>query len=386
MSAIPVLVLGGYGAFGSRLSRLLAAAPTLLVHVAGRRREAAERCVREIGERTAPAVLDRDDPAAVEAFLRAHRPRVVLDATGPFQGRDHRLPELVASHGAHWLDLADAREYVVGIGRLHEHARAHDVLVTSGASTLPALSVAVVDQLLDDLDALESISIGLSPGLRSPRGRATIRSILSYCGRPIPGVAGGKRVVRRGWGDLRRHRYPAPVGGRWLSNVDAPDLEILAQRYYGVDTLEVQAGLELSVLHLGLSFASALVARGWVRGLDGTAGIARHAAGWLQPFGSDAGAMHVTVRGAHAGRRVARHWALVGERGDGPFVPASVASGLAKRLCDVPGYAPLPARGAAPCVGLVQVEDVLRELAGRAVRVVQRDELLDSVPPPGAGR
>lgn len=376
MSPTPVLVLGGYGAFGTRLTRLLAAAPTLTVHVAGRHLDAAERACREIGERTSPVALDRDAPAAIEAFLRAHAPRVVIDATGPFQGRDHRLPELVASHGAHWLDLADAREYVTGIGRLHEHARAHDVLITSGASTLPALSVAVVDRLLDDLDALDSISIGLSPGLRSPRGLATIRSILSYCGRPIPGVVGGQPAVRRGWGDLGRYRYPPPVGGRWLSNVDVPESEILAQRYPGVNTLELRAGLELSVLHLGLSFASALVARGWLRSLEPAAGTARRVAGLLHPLGTHAGAMHVLVRGARAGRRVARHWVLVAEKGDGPFVPASVASVLTKRLCAVPGYEPLPARGAAPCVGLVQVEDVLRELAGRAVRVVQRDEPL----------
>jgi hypothetical protein len=377
MSAATVLVLGGYGAFGTRVTKLLATAPGLAVHVAGRHLDAAQRLCASVGERTVPAAIDRDAPAVVEAFLRDRRPRVVVDATGPFQGRDYRIPELVAAHGAHWIDLADAREYVTGIVRLHEHARAHGVLITSGASTLPALSVAVVDRLLDDLDALDSISIGLSPGLRSPRGPATIRSILSWCGRPIPGVAGGQPVVRRGWGDLRRYRYPPPVGGRWLSNVDVPEVEILARRYPGVDRLELQAGLELSVLHLGLSFASALVARGWLRGLEPAAGVARRVAGLLHPLGSHAGAMHVVVRGARAGRRVARHWALVAERGDGPFVPAAVASVLTKRLCDVPGYEPLPARGAAPCVGLVQVEDVLRELAGRAVRVVQRDEPLD---------
>lgn len=376
MTRWPILVLGGYGAFGLRLSQLLAAAPELAVHVAGRHLEAARRACAGLGEHAHPVVLDRDAPEAVEALLRELRPRVVVDATGPFAGRDYGLPERVARHGAHWIDLADSRAYVTGISRVHAHARTHDVLVTSGASTLPAISVAVVDRLLDDLDAVESISIGLSPGLRSPRGPATIRSILAYCGRPIPGVVGGREVVRRGWGDLSRHRYPAPVGGRWLSNVDVPEAEILAQRYPGVDTLELKAGLESSVLHLGLSFASALVARGWLGSLVPAAGIARRLADLLHPFGSHAGAMHVLVTGARNGRRIARHWVLVAERGDGPYVPAAVASVLVKRLCSVPGYAPLDARGAAPCVGLVSLEEVLRELGGRAIRVVQHDEAL----------
>jgi hypothetical protein len=354
-----VLVLGGYGAFGTRLVRLLLQAPGLVVHVAGRRHGAAERaCSALDAARARPVALDRDSPAALTEFLREQQPAVFVDATGPFHDRDHSVPALVGGHGAHWIDLADSREYVTGIASLDAFARERGVLIASGASTFPALSVAVVDRLLDDLDSLESIEIGLSPGLRSPRGRATVLSLLRSCGRPMPGVAGGAAVLRPGWGDLRRHRYPAPVGGRWLSNVDLPDVAVLAERYAGVDDLRVQAGLELSVLHLGLSFASLLVA----------------AATLLQPFGSAAGAMHVTVRGGRDGRSIARHWTLVAERGDGPYVPAAPASVLVKRLCGVEGHAPLAARGAGPCVGMLDLDELLRELAGRAVRVVRSDE------------
>jgi hypothetical protein len=377
MESRSVLVLGGYGAFGTRLTRLLTTSDSLLVHVAGRRRDAAERACAALGtERARPLALDRDATDAVAAFVRESGVRVVVDAVGPFQGRDYRLPGAVAAAGAHWIDLADARGYVTGIGCLHDQARANGVLVTSGASTVPALSVAVVDRLLDDLDALESISIGITPGHRGPRGLATIRSVLSYCGKPIPAVAGGRATTARGWGGLRRHRYAAPVGGRWLSNVDLPDLDVLAQRYPGLDSLQLQAGLELSVLHLGLSLLSACVARGWIAGLEPWAATMKRAADLLHGFGSSNGAMHVTVRGGRRGRRVARHWTLVAENDDGPYVPATASSILVKRLCGAAGYAPLEARGAAPCVGLVSLDEFLRELAGRAIRVEQRDEAL----------
>lgn len=375
MDSASILVLGGYGAFGTRLVRLLTASE-LVVHVAGRRREAAERACAALGtERVRPVVLDRDAVDAIVAFVRETRVRVVIDAVGPFQGRDHRLPEAVAAAGAHWIDLADAREYVGGIGRLHEHARSHGVLVASGASTVPALSVAVVDRLLDDLDALESISIGITPGHRGPRGLSTVRSVLSYCGKRIPAVAGGQATTTRGWGGLRRHRYPAPVGARWLSNVDLPDVDVLARRYPGLDSLQLQAGLELTPLHLGLSLLSAFVARGWIASLEPWAASMKRAADLLHAFGSTNGAMHVTVCGGRGGRRIARHWTLVAENDDGPFIPATAASVLAKRLCGVAGYAPLEARGAAPCVGLVSLDEFLRELAGRAIRVEQRDEV-----------
>jgi hypothetical protein len=372
-----VLVLGGYGAFGTRVCELLARAPDLTIHVAGRRLGAAEAAARRLGRPAVHAVaLDRDVAADVAAFLRAARPRVVVDAAGPFQGRDYRFPELVAAHGAHSIDLADDRAYVSGIAVLDEQARARDVLVTSGASTVPALSVAVVDRLMENLDALESIEVGISPGQRSPRGPATIRSLLSYCGKPIPAVAPAHRAVRRGWGDLSRHRYPPPVGGRWLSNVDLPDIALLPQRYPGVESIELRAGLELSVLHHGLSLLSALVARGWIASLAPASRLLRGVAAALDGCGSDCGAMHVTLRGRRGGQRFARHWTIMTQDNHGPYIAATAASVLAKRLCEVPGYAPLPLRGARPCIGLVTLEEFLRELAGFAIRTIMSDELL----------
>jgi saccharopine dehydrogenase-like NADP-dependent oxidoreductase len=372
-----VLVLGGYGAFGTRVCQLLARAPELAIHVAGRRLGAAEAATRRLGVASAQAVaLDRDRPDDVAAFLRAHRPRVMIDAVGPFQGRDYRLPELAAAHGVHAIDLADDRTYVTGITALDARARARGVLITSGASTAPALTMAVVDRLLENLDALESIDVGISPGHRSPRGRSTIRSILSYCGKPIPAVERAHRAARRGWGDLTRHRYPPPVGGRWLSNVDLPEIALLPQRFPGVESIALRAGLELSVLHLGLSFLSALVAHGMISSLVPASRVLQGVAASLHPFGSDAGAMHVTVRGIRAGQRFARHWAIVAEDDHGPYIPAAPASVLAKRLCGVSGYSPLATRGALPCVGLVTLEEFLHELSGFTIRTVMRDEVL----------
>jgi hypothetical protein len=372
-----VLVLGGYGAFGTRVCQLLARAPGLAIHVAGRRLDAAQAATGRLGVAGAEAVaLDCDRPDDIATFLRTRRPRVVIDAVGPFQGRDYRLPALAAAHGVHSIDIADDRAYVTGITTLDARARAHDVLITSGASTVPALTVAVVDRQLENLDALESIDVGISPGHRTPGGLSTIRSILSYCGKPIPAVARAHRAARRGWGDLGRHRYPPPVGGRWLSNVDLPDIVLLPQRYPGVESVELRAGLELSVLHLGLSFLSALVAHGLIRSLVPASRVLQGVVLALHPLGSDVGAMHVTVRGTRSGQRFARHWAIVAEEDHGPYIPAAAASVLAKRLCEVSGYSPLATRGALPCVGLVTLDEFLHELSGFAIRTVMRDERL----------
>jgi len=372
-----VLVLGGYGAFGRRLCRLLAGSPEIPVFVAGRRLDAARAACRELGLAEHAAVaLDRQLAGEASAVLRRLRPAVVVDAAGPFQGRNYGFAAQVAALGIHVVDLADDRTYVTGIGGLDAPARAAGVLVTSGASTVPALSVAVVDYLREGLESVESIDVGISPGHRGPRGEATVRAVLANCGKSIPAVAPAHRTVRQGWGDLTRHRYPRPVGARWLSNVDVPDIALLPARCPGVATITLRAGLELSVLHLGLSLASQLVALGWVRSLEPATGLCRAIAAALNFAGSDAGAMHVTLVGRRGAARLARHWTLVAEAGDGPFVPASAASAIAKRLCAAAGYAPLDVRGARPCVGLLSLEDLVRELRGRAIRTVMSETRL----------
>ena len=378
-----VLALGGYGAFGTRLSTLLARSPDLPIFIAGRRLHAAEALARKLRPAAVHAVaLDRDAPDTIAAFLREKRPTTVIDAVGPFQGRDYRLPELAAMHGAHSLDLADDRTYVAGITALADKARSRDVLIVSGASTVPALSGAVVDRLLEQLDTLESIDIGLSPGNKSPRGLSTVRSVMSYCGKAVPAVARAHLATRRGWGGLVLHRYPAPVGRRWLSNVDVPETALLPLRYPGIESIETRAGLELGVLHLGLSVLSAFVARGLIKSLVPWSRALKLAASSLHAFGSDAGAMHVVVEGSRDGRRYRRHWAIVTEHDHGPFIPVTAASVLAKRLSRVSGYAPLPERGARPCLGLVGLDEFMRELDGYAIRTVMYDEQLPDRPAP----
>ena len=92
-----------------------------------------------------PVALDCSDDLAAE--LRWLDAGVVVHAAGPFQGQDYAVARACIEARAHYVDLADARGYVCGIGALDEAARRSDVLVVSGASSVPALSSAVVDML-----------------------------------------------------------------------------------------------------------------------------------------------------------------------------------------------------------------------------------------------
>lgn len=137
-----VLVLGGYGGFGGRISRRLAAAGHEVI-VAGRD-EAKARAFCGGDTALVPALVDR---VAIAKALAEHMPDTVVDASGPFQVMDYVVPRACIEAGVHYLDIADGRAFVCGIAELNAEAKAAGVIVISGASSVPALSGAVVRQL-----------------------------------------------------------------------------------------------------------------------------------------------------------------------------------------------------------------------------------------------
>ncbi|MCY0152146.1 saccharopine dehydrogenase NADP-binding domain-containing protein [Hoeflea alexandrii] len=99
-----VVVLGGYGVFGSRLAELLVRDGHDVV-VAGRSLSKAQALSGRLGCK-ALAVDVRREPDA----LFAGSPDVVVDAVGPFQTYGHDpyvIPRLCIEHGADYLDLSD---------------------------------------------------------------------------------------------------------------------------------------------------------------------------------------------------------------------------------------------------------------------------------------
>ena len=359
-----VLVIGGYGFFGRRLVERLSLQAGLHVIVAGRSAERAAALASELRP-TSIATLDSVALDAMSddfpAWLDRLRARAVVHTSGPFQGQDYRVALACTAAGVHYIDLADGRDFVAGITAVDVAATAAGVCVLSGASSVPALSSAAVDELTRGWRRVAAIDIGISPGNRTERGLSTVRAVLSYCGRPIPHSDG---TVLTGWLRLRLHRYPAPVRWRPLSPVDVPDLMLLPGRYPGRPRVRLGAGLELLPLHLGAN-AMALAGRlGLVRDWSVHADRLKRWSDRFIRFGTDAGAMHVTARGLDAqGRRAHRTWTLVATHGDGPWVPTLAAAALVRKLAA--GQAPAP--GARPCVGELTLEDFARETEGRHI-------------------
>lgn len=374
MAEFSVVVLGGYGLFGSRIVGRLARERGWRVVVAGRDRAAAARLCdalrrssRTVAE-LAPLACDAHSPD-LHDILRAEQAQLVINTCGPFQGQDYAVARAALAAAAHYIDLADARNFVAAFDTLDADARRCGKLAVCGASTVPSLSAAVVDRYHGEFARLDTIDIGISPGNRTPRGLATVAAILGYVGRPLPWRENGRPREVAGWQRLQRWRYPAPVGPRWLAACDVPDLDLFPRRYPQLRALRFRAGLELKRLHFGLWLLSWLVRARLIRHLDRHAGWLKSTSELFAGSGSDAGAMHVDLQGVDVdGKALRVVWQLVAEQGDGPEIPATAAVLLARKLA----RGQLSERGAMPCLGLFTLQEFVDELAGYAIGIELR--------------
>jgi hypothetical protein len=364
VSARVVTVLGGYGIFGGRVAEALARDQICRVRIVGRSAKIGRNFAHRVGAEFYPCILD-DREARRRAIDGSF---LVIHAAGPFQGADYQVAEQCIKAGAHYLDLSDAREFVAGIGRLDDDASERRLMVVSGVSSTPAITSAMIAELVPEFARIDEIHTALSPGNQNPRGAATIAAVLSYLGRRIRVWRDGQWVERPGWGDAERLLFPPPVGRRRVYNCDVPELELFPTTF-GARTVRFSAGLELNPLNYLLSVC-ALQSRAF--GLDFT----RNARFFLKvslmlfPWGTTNGALAIWLRGLdHVGGRIERRIALVTDY-DGPATPSSAAVVLSRKiLANGP-----PRVGAFPCVGMVSLGELLAYLTPLGIWCAQGSE------------
>jgi len=281
-----------------------------------------------------------------------------VDAAGPFQGASLHLAKAAIVARSHYIDLADARDFVAAIPRLDAAAREANVLLASGASTTPALSHAALDQLVAGWRGIDRIEVAISPGNRQPRGLSVVQAILASAGRPIRVFRDGGWKTATGMSMLTRRRMPG-LGRRWLFLVETPDLDLIPERFMPRKAAIVRAGLELGLLHLGVWALSKLVAAQLLPSLVPLARPLRAVAEWFRPFGHRRGGMTVDAVGIDAvGQSVSATWSLSAEQ-DGPNVPVLPALALIRALA----ARRIERRGAMACVGLLSLADINQEFA-----------------------
>lgn len=351
-----VLIVGGAGVFGSRLARSLRETTDAQLILAGRSLDRAKAAMRETGAHEA-IVLDRD--TATAAQVHAVGADLVIDAAGPFQGANLSFARAVIEVGANYLDLADARDFVATFPSLDALARQRGVFALSGASSTPALTHAVLDELCAGWRRVDIVRAGIAPANKMDRGPAVMKAILSWVGAPVRVFEDGAWHERSGWSDCGVIDVPQ-LGRRRFALVETPDLDLIPTRYNTRDTAWFMAGLELPLMQRGMEVVGAFRRWGVLRSAAPCAEILRRAGNLLLPFGSDRGGMIVEALGRDGDDqpRYAR-WSMFAPNGEGPNTPTFAALAMARKYL---AGEPI-AGGARACVGLLTLDDFAPDFA-----------------------
>jgi saccharopine dehydrogenase-like NADP-dependent oxidoreductase len=205
-SAKRVIVLGGLGQFGRTAAELLRNLGIEPV-IASRRGKAQLR-------------VDADDAASVRTALRAGD--IVIDTAGPFHSRSLALAGAAISMGFDLIDLNDDLDYAERMLTLGARIEAGGIRVLSSASSVSAVSAAVVRR--SGVESPVRVSAFLAPATRHTANAGTARSLIRSVGRPIRIFRDGKLQIIKGWKEARSLVMPEPlekVAGRLFESADA---------------------------------------------------------------------------------------------------------------------------------------------------------------------
>lgn len=350
-----VLIIGGYGNFGQRIAELLAREPDCQLIIGGRDVNKGTQLTRILKTRTPAEAVHLDIHQGLDEALKRIAPTIVIHTSGPYQGQDYHVARICIEHGCHYIDLADARAFVSGIGVLHQQAAEKGVLVCAGASSVPALSSAIIDEYADEFASLDSVRYGISTAQRTGRGLATTSAVLSYAGKPFTTLVNNELKYVYGWLGLSFRKF-WKLNHRPMGNCDIPDLDLFPKAYPSLSNVQFQAGLEMKFIHTTLFMLSWLVRLKMVSSLQPLAPHLLKAAGMFDFMGSDDSGFFMEMTNKNRSDRIL--FELVAHSGDGLYIPCIPSVLLTKKLI----HGETDKVGAFPCMGFIKLDEYLNAL------------------------
>ncbi|CAF1531636.1 unnamed protein product [Rotaria sp. Silwood1] len=336
-----ILIIGGYGTFGSRLVRLLANESQLTLLIAGRSiKHAEELCnkLRGYAATTRALHFDRDN-SNIEKELRIIQPDLLVDASGPFQSytKDpYRVIKACLTTSINYLDLADGSTFVQGVSQFDAQAKKNNIYVLSGASTCPLLTAVVVRHLAKGLTRIHSIKGGIAPSPYADVGLNVIRAITSYSGQRVALVRRSQPTFSYALTETIRYTIcppgHLPLSNRRFSLVDVPDLKILPDLWPNIDSIWFGAGTVPEILHRILNGLAWLVRWRLIPSLTPFAPLFHWTTNVVR-WGEHRGGMFVSIEGSDRdGQKQERSWHLLAEGDVGPFIPSMGIEGIVRRI------------------------------------------------------
>lgn len=351
MAQTRVLIIGGYGTFGGRLARLLMSDATLDILVAGRSLQKARAFIDGLEGPAKIGAVQLDRCGDLDAAFSTLQPDIVVDASGPFQSygdRPYRVVEASLAAGCHYLDLADDRNFVLGIKRFDQDARDAGRIALAGVSSCPALTSAAYRRITRDFASVSSVTGGIAPSPYSGIGPNVIRAIASYAGQAIKLRRGGREGTAYPFTETRRRTVGPPgtfpLRSLTYSLVDVPDLYLLGTLEPAPGSVWFGAAPVPTLYHASFRLLARAVKRKLIRTLEPIAPLMNFVMNHFS-WGEHRGGLFLECEGLDvAGNRKTRSWHLLAEGSIGPMTPALACVAVIQKLvANTP-----PAPGARP--------------------------------------
>ena len=145
-----ILIIGGYGNFGRYIAQVLGQNTNIKLIIAGRRIHKAQELISSLELANSAEAIYCDIFKNIKQTIQDVNANIVIHTSGPFQSQDHIVAKVCIEAKAHYIDLSDSREFVTKIDELDQTAKTHEVLIVSGASSVPGLSSAIIDNYLPE--------------------------------------------------------------------------------------------------------------------------------------------------------------------------------------------------------------------------------------------
>lgn len=353
-----VLIIGGYGNFGSFIARMLARENNIQLIIAGRNETKAKEFISSLEAKNIAETAIVDINNNLSESLAIIKPNVVLHTSGPYQEQSYHVAEACIQQGCHYVDLADAREFVANITELDLQAKEQNVLICSGASSVPCLTASIIDRYINEFHKLEKVEYAIATAQLTNRGLATIRAVLSYAGKPFTTLIDGELKNVYGWLGLTWRRF-WKLNLRPLGNCDIPDLKLFPERYPDLKTIRFRAGLELKILHIILVSLAGLVRIKLLPSIQPLSKLLLNISFIFDSIGKDDSGFYMTLSGKDKnGNDQYIQFDLVARNGDGLCIPSVPAIIMAKKMAN----GDVTRTGATPCLDLITMDEYLEVL------------------------
>jgi saccharopine dehydrogenase (NAD+, L-lysine-forming) len=204
-----ILVVGGYGVVGRRISAQLAPRFPDRVVIAGRDQRRAEALCHELGHGARARRIDVDDLASIGPALDGAGTVITCVAQ-----RELHLLRTSIARGVAYTDIAPRLAFWQGAEEMASEARRTGARIVLGAGLSPGISNMMARQLANAVGRVDHIETAILLSLGDEYGPDSLHHVLEAMTQPFSVLEDARRRHALPFSEGKRVRFPAPLGPR----------------------------------------------------------------------------------------------------------------------------------------------------------------------------